>query len=199
MTPNVQFSHHTLLIQREKNIFLRLFLLVYMNTCSQSCPGQALEGSALCSRAPFQTSPGILPPTSHLSNVFVRNWDSNQKPPGSNPVLSWDLVPLQTGKDLASQPIAGVLMHHSCFSTASLLFQSKPFVHKTSLSQSEEAAGAERGSQEKEAEGGEGTGDKGGGRGGEAGGESEEEAAMETPTAPVYCICRRPDINCFMM
>uniref|UniRef100_H3C7H1 CXXC-type zinc finger protein 1 n=1 Tax=Tetraodon nigroviridis TaxID=99883 RepID=H3C7H1_TETNG len=24
-------------------------------------------------------------------------------------------------------------------------------------------------------------------------------AAMETPAAPVYCVCRRPDINCFMI
>lgn len=63
---------------------------------------------------------------------------------------------------------------------------------------SEEAAAPERGSQEKE-EGGEGPGVKDGGRGGEGGGESEEEAAMETPPAPVYCVCRRPDINCFMI
>ena len=65
------------------------------------------------------------------------------------------------------------------------------------VSQSEEAAGAEPGPQEKEEGGGEGAGVEDGG--GEGGGESEEDAAMETPTAPVYCICRRPDINCFMM
>uniref|UniRef100_A0A3Q3WUG7 CXXC-type zinc finger protein 1 n=1 Tax=Mola mola TaxID=94237 RepID=A0A3Q3WUG7_MOLML len=27
----------------------------------------------------------------------------------------------------------------------------------------------------------------------------EPDVAMETPNAPVYCICRRPDINCFMI
>ncbi|KAF7647758.1 hypothetical protein LDENG_00167220 [Lucifuga dentata] len=49
----------------------------------------------------------------------------------------------------------------------------------------EEAAGAEPGPEEEEE----------GGRGQEAGGE----VTMETPSAPVYCICRRPDINCFMI
>uniref|UniRef100_A0A096LRY3 CXXC finger protein 1 n=1 Tax=Poecilia formosa TaxID=48698 RepID=A0A096LRY3_POEFO len=29
--------------------------------------------------------------------------------------------------------------------------------------------------------------------------EEDEDAAMETPGAPVYCVCRKPDINCFMM
>uniref|UniRef100_A0A3B5MFX7 Uncharacterized protein n=1 Tax=Xiphophorus couchianus TaxID=32473 RepID=A0A3B5MFX7_9TELE len=45
--------------------------------------------------------------------------------------------------------------------------------------QSEEAAGAEPGPEEEE---------RGGG-----------EVAMETPSAPVYCVCRKPDINCFMI
>ncbi|XP_056130683.1 CXXC-type zinc finger protein 1-like [Lampris incognitus] len=30
-------------------------------------------------------------------------------------------------------------------------------------------------------------------------GEEESDVAMETSNAPVYCICRRPDINCFMI
>ncbi|XP_016521635.1 CXXC-type zinc finger protein 1a isoform X1 [Poecilia formosa] len=45
---------------------------------------------------------------------------------------------------------------------------------------SEEAAGAEPGPEEEE---------RGGGG----------EVAMETPGAPVYCVCRKPDINCFMI
>lgn len=66
---------------------------------------------------------------------------------------------------------------------------------------SEEAAGAEQGPEEEEEEGGgrgreggevEGSeeSDRGGGRGG---------IAMDTISAPVYCICRKPDINCFMI
>ncbi|XP_024148367.1 CXXC-type zinc finger protein 1a [Oryzias melastigma] len=35
---------------------------------------------------------------------------------------------------------------------------------------------------------------------GDRGGEEEERAVtMETPKTPVYCVCRRPDINCFMI
>lgn len=59
------------------------------------------------------------------------------------------------------------------------------------MCQSEEDAGAERGPEEEE----EGRG--GGGEGGEEGG--REQVAVGTPNGPVYCICRRPDINCFMM
>ncbi|KAK5620235.1 hypothetical protein CRENBAI_026847 [Crenichthys baileyi] len=44
---------------------------------------------------------------------------------------------------------------------------------------SEEAAGTELGPEEEE--------------------EGREEVAMETPSAPVYCLCRKPDINCFMI
>lgn len=60
------------------------------------------------------------------------------------------------------------------------------------LFQSEEATGAERCSEEEE---------EGGGRReeGEAEGGRGREVAIETPNAPVYCICRKPDINCFMM
>ncbi len=58
------------------------------------------------------------------------------------------------------------------------------------MSQSEEAAGAERGPEDEEEGGGEGEGDEEGGGGA---------VAMETSSGPVYCICRRPDINCFMM
>uniref|UniRef100_A0A8P4G311 CXXC-type zinc finger protein 1 n=1 Tax=Dicentrarchus labrax TaxID=13489 RepID=A0A8P4G311_DICLA len=54
--------------------------------------------------------------------------------------------------------------------------------------QSEEAAGVERGTEEQE--------EAGGGRGGGRGG---GQVAMETPKGPVYCVCRRPDINCFMI
>lgn len=63
------------------------------------------------------------------------------------------------------------------------------FLSFVSGSQTEEAAGAERGLEEEE----EGRGGEGGeeGRGGEV--------VMETPNGPVYCVCRRPDINCFMM
>lgn len=65
------------------------------------------------------------------------------------------------------------------------------------VSQSEEAAGGEPGPRDEENS----PGGRGGGEGSEDGGrgEEEEEVAMETPNAPVYCICRRPDINCFMM
>ncbi|XP_074536601.1 CXXC-type zinc finger protein 1a [Halichoeres trimaculatus] len=57
---------------------------------------------------------------------------------------------------------------------------------------SDEATGAESGPQEEQ---------KGGGPGP---GEDEEEAeggekTMEPPSGPVYCVCRRPDINCFMI
>nr|XP_033485553.1 CXXC-type zinc finger protein 1a [Epinephelus lanceolatus] len=66
---------------------------------------------------------------------------------------------------------------------------------------SEEAAGAERGPQEEEEEEGGGGGERGeegeGGEEGEEGG--EEKVAMETPKCPVYCVCRKPDINCFMI
>ncbi|KAM4572128.1 CXXC-type zinc finger protein 1a isoform 2-T2 [Fundulus diaphanus] len=51
---------------------------------------------------------------------------------------------------------------------------------------SEEAAEPEPGPDEEE---------EGGGEGGGGGGE----VAMETPSAPVYCVCRKPDINCFMI
>ncbi|XP_074501018.1 CXXC-type zinc finger protein 1a isoform X1 [Sebastes fasciatus] len=56
---------------------------------------------------------------------------------------------------------------------------------------SEEAAGAEQAGPEEEEEG-------------EGGGEEEEEGggrkvAMRTPKGPVYCVCRKPDINCFMI
>uniref|UniRef100_A0A3Q2DP35 CXXC-type zinc finger protein 1 n=1 Tax=Cyprinodon variegatus TaxID=28743 RepID=A0A3Q2DP35_CYPVA len=37
--------------------------------------------------------------------------------------------------------------------------------------------------------------EEGGGGGGGGGGE----VTMETPSAPVYCVCRKPDINCFMI
>uniref|UniRef100_A0A3Q2C8M7 CXXC-type zinc finger protein 1 n=1 Tax=Cyprinodon variegatus TaxID=28743 RepID=A0A3Q2C8M7_CYPVA len=47
----------------------------------------------------------------------------------------------------------------------------------------DEAAGTEPGPEE------------GGGGGGGGGGE----VTMETPSAPVYCVCRKPDINCFMI
>ncbi|XP_026224167.1 CXXC-type zinc finger protein 1a isoform X1 [Anabas testudineus] len=58
---------------------------------------------------------------------------------------------------------------------------------------SEEATGADRCSKEEE--------EGGGGEGGEEEGETEggKEAAMEIPNAPVYCVCRKPDINCFMI
>ncbi|XP_075882902.1 CXXC-type zinc finger protein 1a isoform X2 [Nelusetta ayraudi] len=71
---------------------------------------------------------------------------------------------------------------------------------------SEDAAVAERGQREepKDTEGGGGGG--AGGEGGKEKGEEEEEeeeeegeTAMHTPTAPVYCLCRKPDINCFMI
>ncbi|KAM6978101.1 CXXC-type zinc finger protein 1a isoform 2-T2 [Aplochiton taeniatus] len=29
--------------------------------------------------------------------------------------------------------------------------------------------------------------------------ESQKDSAMQRPNAPVYCVCRRPDINCFMI
>lgn len=41
-----------------------------------------------------------------------------------------------------------------------------------------------------------------GGEGGKEKGEEEEEEeekAMDMPKPPVYCLCRKPDINCFMM
>ncbi|XP_071314924.1 CXXC-type zinc finger protein 1a isoform X1 [Trachinotus anak] len=59
---------------------------------------------------------------------------------------------------------------------------------------SEEAAGAERGLEEEEEV-------EGGGEGGEDEGEERggEEVAMGIPNAPVYCVCRKPDINCFMI
>ncbi|XP_049920749.1 CXXC-type zinc finger protein 1a [Epinephelus moara] len=69
---------------------------------------------------------------------------------------------------------------------------------------SEEAAGAQQGPQEEEEEeeeeggGGGERGEEGeGGEEGEEGG--EEKVAMETPKCPVYCVCRKPDINCFMI
>ncbi|KAG7520573.1 CXXC-type zinc finger protein 1-like [Solea senegalensis] len=52
---------------------------------------------------------------------------------------------------------------------------------------SEEVTGAERGPQEEEREGGEVEGETGGG------------VAMGTPKSPVYCVCRKPDINRFMI
>lgn len=71
-----------------------------------------------------------------------------------------------------------------------------------SLFKSEDSAVAEQ-SQREELEGtGGGGGEEGGtmGEGGkEKGEEEEEEKAMDTPSAPVYCLCRKPDINCFMM
>lgn len=57
--------------------------------------------------------------------------------------------------------------------------------------QSQEAVGVERGLEEEEEageEGGEDDGEEGGGG-----------VAMETPNGPVYCVCRKADINCFMM
>ncbi|XP_068189673.1 CXXC-type zinc finger protein 1a isoform X2 [Antennarius striatus] len=55
---------------------------------------------------------------------------------------------------------------------------------------SEEGPGAEEGLEEEQETGGGAGGDKGGGG---------ASVAMETPSGPVYCICRRPDINCFMI
>lgn len=137
--------------------------------------------------AVFQTSP-----TSHLSNFSSvtgnQTWNPLAQTQSSSKELlgfwlEWFLHPRKL--DVVEEFPFSLLLQ--CWSP------------KTSyLSQSEEAAGPERGSPEKEG-GGEGTGVTDGGRGGEGGGESEEDAAMETPIAPVYCICRRPDINCFMM
>lgn len=68
--------------------------------------------------------------------------------------------------------------------------------------QSEEAAGAERAPDEEEGE----EGEEGGGRGGKVEGGEEGDGGggrgrfpMDTMSAPVYCVCRKPDINCFMM
>ncbi|XP_041858811.1 CXXC-type zinc finger protein 1a [Melanotaenia boesemani] len=56
---------------------------------------------------------------------------------------------------------------------------------------SEEASRAKHGlEEEEEGEGVEGGEEEGGGRG---------DVSMETPSAPVYCTCRKPDINCFMI
>uniref|UniRef100_A0A8C2WAN2 CXXC finger protein 1a n=1 Tax=Cyclopterus lumpus TaxID=8103 RepID=A0A8C2WAN2_CYCLU len=78
--------------------------------------------------------------------------------------------------------------------------------------QLEEAAGAERGPEEAGGGGGEGGGEEGGeggregGRGGEGGREGGRggeggglKVSMKTPRGPVYCVCRKSDINCFMI
>lgn len=57
------------------------------------------------------------------------------------------------------------------------------------MSQSEEGPGAEEGPDQDQ---------EGDGAGGDEG-DRGREVAMETPSGPVYCVCRRPDINCFMM
>ncbi|KAK2850937.1 hypothetical protein Q5P01_007213 [Channa striata] len=60
---------------------------------------------------------------------------------------------------------------------------------------SEEVTGAERCPEKKEGSVG------GGGEGGEGEAEAEGrgEVTLDIPNAPVYCICRKPDINCFMI
>ncbi|XP_068454727.1 CXXC-type zinc finger protein 1a [Clinocottus analis] len=84
---------------------------------------------------------------------------------------------------------------------------------------SEEAAGAERDPEEEgggrggKGGGGEGGGDEGGGRGeergrgvgeeggrgGKGGGGEGVKVSTKSPRGPVYCVCRKPDINCFMI
>lgn len=59
--------------------------------------------------------------------------------------------------------------------------------------QSEDAVVADRSQKGEKPE------EPGAGEEGVGGEEEEVEKTMDTPTGPVYCLCRKPDINCFMM